>query len=124
MTLDHSVPQIGAPTAWAAGYTGKGVRVAVLDTGVDLTHPDLAGKVAESRNFTEEANPDDIVGHGTHVASTIAGSGAPPAGSTGAWRRTPRCCPGRSARSTAAPSRPFWPACSGPRPSSTPLWST
>jgi subtilisin family serine protease len=76
VTLDHSVPQIGAPTAWAAGWTGKGVRVAVLDTGVDLTHPDLAGKVAESRNFTEEADPDDIVGHGTHVASTIAGSGA------------------------------------------------
>ncbi|MBF5030422.1 S8 family serine peptidase [Micromonospora sp. ANENR4] len=76
LTLDHSVPQIGAPTAWAAGWTGKGVRVAVLDTGVDLSHPDLAGKVAESRNFTEEADPDDIVGHGTHVASTIAGSGA------------------------------------------------
>ncbi|SCG73060.1 S8 family serine peptidase [Micromonospora humi] len=76
LTLDHSVPQIGAPAAWAAGWTGKGVRVAVLDTGVDLTHPDLAGKVAESRNFSEETNPDDIVGHGTHVASIIAGSGA------------------------------------------------
>ncbi|MDG4804837.1 S8 family serine peptidase [Micromonospora sp. WMMD980] len=76
VTLDHSVPQIGAPAAWAAGWTGKGVKVAVLDTGVDLTHPDLAGKVAESRNFSEEANPDDIVGHGTHVASIIAGSGA------------------------------------------------
>ncbi|ATO16554.1 peptidase S8 [Micromonospora sp. WMMA2032] len=76
VTLDHSVPQIGAPAAWAAGWTGKGVKVAVLDTGVDLTHPDLAGKVAEARNFSEEANPDDIVGHGTHVASTIAGSGA------------------------------------------------
>ncbi|MFG1715818.1 S8 family serine peptidase [Micromonospora sp. NPDC049203] len=76
VALDRSVPQIGAPAAWAAGWTGKGVRVAVLDTGVDLTHPDLAGKVAESRNFTEEADPDDIVGHGTHVASTIVGSGA------------------------------------------------
>ncbi|MFI6133981.1 S8 family serine peptidase [Micromonospora sp. NPDC051141] len=76
LALDHSVPQIGAPAAWAAGYTGKGVKVAVLDTGVDLTHPDLAGKVAESRNFSEEADPDDIVGHGTHVASIIAGSGA------------------------------------------------
>ncbi|WP_405091106.1 S8 family serine peptidase [Micromonospora sp. NBC_01392] len=76
LTLDHSVPQIGAPAAWAAGYTGKGVKVAVLDTGVDLTHPDLAGKVAESRNFSEEADPDDIVGHGTHVASIIAGSAA------------------------------------------------
>ncbi|WP_433535602.1 S8 family serine peptidase [Micromonospora sp. CA-249363] len=76
VTLDHSVPQIGAPAAWSAGFTGKGVSVAVLDTGVDATHPDLAGKVAEARNFTEVADARDTVGHGTHVASTIAGSGA------------------------------------------------
>ncbi|WP_444948828.1 S8 family serine peptidase [Micromonospora ureilytica] len=76
VTLDHSVPQIGAPAAWAAGFTGAGVSVAVLDTGVDATHPDLAGKVAEARNFTEVTDARDMVGHGTHVASTIAGSGA------------------------------------------------
>ncbi|MEU8084201.1 S8 family serine peptidase [Micromonospora sp. NPDC049101] len=76
VSLDHSVPQIGAPAAWAAGFTGKGVSVAVLDTGVDATHPDLAGKVAEARNFTEAADARDTVGHGTHVASTIAGTGA------------------------------------------------
>lgn len=76
VTLDHSVPQIGAPAAWAAGFTGAGVSVAVLDTGVDATHPDLAGKVAEARNFTEVADARDTVGHGTHVASTIAGTGA------------------------------------------------
>ncbi|WP_370461921.1 S8 family serine peptidase [Micromonospora sp. ALFpr18c] len=76
VTLDHSVPQIGAPAAWAAGFTGKGVSVAVLDTGVDATHPDLAGKVAEARNFTEVPDARDTVGHGTHVASTIAGTGA------------------------------------------------
>ncbi|MEU4676732.1 S8 family serine peptidase [Micromonospora sp. NPDC023737] len=81
VTLDHSVPQIGAPAAHAAGYTGAGVRVAVLDTGVDTNHPDLTGRVAEARNFTEDPAPGDLVGHGTHVASIIAGSGAASGGS-------------------------------------------
>ncbi|MGC4744373.1 S8 family serine peptidase [Micromonospora sp. DT201] len=76
ITLDHSVPQIGAPAAYQAGFTGQGVRVAVLDTGVDANHPDLTGRVAESRNFTEVTEAGDTVGHGTHVASIIAGSGA------------------------------------------------
>ncbi|MET8279290.1 S8 family serine peptidase [Micromonospora sp. NPDC005174] len=76
VTLDHSVPQIGAPAAYQAGFTGRGVRVAVLDTGIDASHPDLSGRVAEAENFTEAADTDDTVGHGTHVASIIAGSGA------------------------------------------------
>ncbi|MFE6888289.1 S8 family serine peptidase [Streptomyces sp. NPDC057694] len=74
--LDKSVPQTGAPEAWAAGYTGKGVKVAVLDTGADATHPDLAGKIEESKDFTGKGDTTDGHGHGTHVASTIAGSGA------------------------------------------------
>ncbi|MFJ4696485.1 S8 family serine peptidase [Streptomyces sp. NPDC088766] len=76
LALDQSVSQIGAPAAWQAGYTGKGVTVAVLDGGVDANHPDLVGKVADSRNFTTSSETRDIVGHGTHVASIIAGSGA------------------------------------------------
>jgi subtilisin family serine protease len=79
--LDRSVPQIGAPQAWAAGYDGTGVDVAVLDTGVDATHADLSGKVAEAENFTDSADTVDRVGHGTHVAATIAGTGAASDGS-------------------------------------------
>ncbi|MET7479679.1 S8 family peptidase, partial [Streptomyces sp. NPDC005648] len=74
-SLDKSVPQIGAPTAWAAGYTGKGVKIAVLDTGIDAEHPDLKGQVIESKNFSTAADADDHFGHGTHVASIAAGTG-------------------------------------------------
>ncbi len=72
--------QIHAPQAWAAGYDGTDVKVAVLDTGYDATHPDLAGKVGASANFTPEADVADGNGHGTHVAGTIVGSGAASAG--------------------------------------------
>lgn len=74
-SLDTSVPQIGAPVAWKAGYTGKGVKVAVLDTGVDTRHPDLKDQVVGSRNFTSAADATDHFGHGTHVASIVAGTG-------------------------------------------------
>ncbi|QHA09855.1 S8 family serine peptidase [Streptomyces broussonetiae] len=75
-SLDKSVPQIGAPVAWKAGYTGKGVKVAVLDTGVDTRHPDLKDQVIESRNFSGAKDATDHFGHGTHVASIVAGTGA------------------------------------------------
>ncbi|MEU1292451.1 S8 family peptidase [Streptomyces sp. NPDC005840] len=75
-SLDKSVPQIGAPTAWASGYDGKGVKIAVLDTGVDATHPDLKGQVTAAKNFSTSASATDKYGHGTHVASIAAGTGA------------------------------------------------
>ncbi|MFF2136676.1 S8 family serine peptidase [Streptomyces sp. NPDC058193] len=78
--LDRSVPQIGAPEAWKAGHTGKGVKVAVLDTGWDPTHPDLAGRVSASKDFTGKGNTVDGHGHGTHVASTVGGTGAASSG--------------------------------------------
>ncbi|MGW6739425.1 S8 family serine peptidase [Streptomyces sp. NPDC055025] len=75
-SLDRSVAQIGAPAAWQAGYDGTGVKIAVLDTGVDETHPDLKGVEVGQRDFSGSGSTVDHVGHGTHVASIAAGSGA------------------------------------------------
>ncbi|MEU6124673.1 S8 family serine peptidase [Streptomyces sp. NPDC047123] len=74
--LARSNEQIGTPKAWEAGLTGKGVKVAVLDTGVDADHPDLKGRVAASKSFIAGEDVADRNGHGTHVASTVGGSGA------------------------------------------------
>lgn len=74
--LDESVPLIGAPEAYEAGYDGTDVTVAVLDTGVDLSHPDLAGQVVGSKSFIDGQDVQDGHGHGTHVAGTVAGTGA------------------------------------------------
>ncbi|MDP9864321.1 MULTISPECIES: S8 family serine peptidase [Streptosporangium] len=73
--LDQSVKQIGATEAWKQGLTGKGVTVAVLDSGYDADHPDLKDVVTQTRNFTDSPDMRDVIGHGTHVASIIAGAG-------------------------------------------------
>lgn len=74
--MAESNAQIGTPKAWEAGLTGKGVKVAVLDTGYDTTHPDLASRVGESKSFIAGQEVADRFGHGTHVTSTVGGSGA------------------------------------------------
>ncbi|MGW0223481.1 S8 family serine peptidase [Streptomyces tendae] len=74
--MAESNAQIGTPDAWEAGLTGKGVTVAVLDSGVDAGHPDLAGRIARSKSFIPGEEVADRHGHGTHVTSTVGGSGA------------------------------------------------
>ncbi|WP_431033190.1 S8 family serine peptidase [Streptomyces sp. P6-2-1] len=74
--MAESNAQIGTPQAWEAGLTGKGVKVAVLDTGIDAEHPDLKGRVVASKSFIEGQEVADRNGHGTHTASTVGGSGA------------------------------------------------
>ncbi|MEU6297431.1 S8 family peptidase [Streptomyces erythrochromogenes] len=74
--LERSTRQVAATAAWAAGYDGKGTKVAVLDTGTDLEHPDLKGRVSASQNFTDSDSDTDRQGHGTHTLSTVGGSGA------------------------------------------------
>ncbi|MBA2871542.1 major intracellular serine protease [Anoxybacillus calidus] len=74
-----NILDIGSRYKWSQGYTGKGVVVAVIDTGCDTNHPDLKDRIIGGYNFTEEYGGDisifeDTNGHGTHVAGIIAGS--------------------------------------------------
>ncbi|MFF1698884.1 S8 family serine peptidase [Streptomyces sp. NPDC058257] len=74
--MAQSNEQIGTPKAWEAGLTGKGVKVAVLDTGVDIGHPGLKDRVDATKSFIPGEEVADRNGHGTHVTSTVGGSGA------------------------------------------------
>ncbi len=82
LLLDNSAPYIGADIIQSDGYTGKDVTIAVIDTGIDFSHPDLRGfpkgedVAAKGHNFVNvfEA-PNDTNGHGTQVAGIIVADG-------------------------------------------------
>lgn len=71
--LDTSVPLIETPQVWQAGFTGRGIKVAIIDTGVDADHPALSGRVVATHDATGEGL-NDANGHGTHVAGIVASS--------------------------------------------------
>jgi minor extracellular serine protease Vpr len=79
--LDKSVPFVGTEIPRLDGITGEGIKIAVIDTGVDFNHPDLLGwgpegKVIGGYNFIQEGEPPmDNNGHGTQVAGVIAADG-------------------------------------------------
>jgi len=71
--IDYGVRMIGAPLEWPETM-GKGIKVGIIDTGIDLEHEDLQGRVKEYINFTttDSKNVTDENGHGTHVAGIVA----------------------------------------------------
>jgi subtilisin len=66
------ISRVDAPAAWAVTQ-GDGVKVAVIDTGIDCTHPDLRANCAGGYNAVGSGAPTDDNGHGSHVSGTIAG---------------------------------------------------
>jgi len=73
--LDNSwgVKRIGAGTVHDGGNKGTGIKVAIIDSGIDYTHEDLDGRYAGGYDFVnDDTDPMDDAGHGTHVAGTVA----------------------------------------------------
>jgi len=75
----NSLGFVNAPEAWAKGWTGKGTKIAILDTGIDVDHSEFDGRIIESKCFAsickdgqETIDDGNRYSHGTHVAGTAA----------------------------------------------------
>lgn len=79
LSNDHARVLLGVDAAAgqpAVSWTGRGQRVGVADSGIDVAHPDLSGRVVQTFALGVPGDFHDRHGHGTHVAGSIAGSGA------------------------------------------------
>ncbi|HEY9740332.1 MAG TPA: S8 family serine peptidase [Coleofasciculaceae cyanobacterium] len=83
---DGTLPPVESETTWGlqatkvitSRFSGRGIKVAVLDTGFDLTHPDFIGRKIISKSFIENQEVQDAHGHGTHCIGTACGPLSPP----------------------------------------------
>ena len=69
---EWGLTRVEAPQAWEVTTGSNSINIAILDTGVDLDHPDLADKIVSTINFSGSDTADDVHGHGTHVAGIAA----------------------------------------------------
>ena len=74
--VNNSGPFIGTSIPYQSGYDGSGIVVSIIDTGIDLNHPDLEGQIIGGYDFVDnDEMPEDTNGHGTQVAGIIASNG-------------------------------------------------
>ena len=74
--VNDSGPFIGTSIPYQSGYDGNGITISIIDTGIDLNHPDLDGQIIGGYDFVDNDDmPEDANGHGTQVAGIIASNG-------------------------------------------------